>query len=156
MLKFAQTCDAIAATTKKLEKTALVADLLKVTPLDDAATAAIFLSGRPFPPTRKQLWQVGGALLWRVIEDLSGKNRRGVCRRFTGGMATSAPWPPRRYPQNRNLVSRSPKCGACSHRSLPYAGPRLRLRFFARFLNVRPRLRPSTSLRSSAVICASA
>lgn len=73
MLKFAQTCDAIAATTKKLEKTALVTDLLKVTPLDDAATAAIFLSGRPFPAYEEATLQVGGALLWRVIEDLSGK-----------------------------------------------------------------------------------
>src|SRR6202051_1049626 len=73
MLKFAQTCDAIAATTKKLEKTALVADLLKVTPLAEAAAAAIFLSGRPFPAYEEATLQVGGALLWRVIADLSGK-----------------------------------------------------------------------------------
>jgi DNA ligase 1 len=73
MLKFAQTCDAIAATTKKLEKTALVADVLKVTPLAEAAAAAIFLSGRPFPAYEEATLQVGGALLWRVIADLSGK-----------------------------------------------------------------------------------
>src|ERR1700688_4244597 len=73
MLKFAQTCAAIAATTKKLEKTALVADLLTVTPLAEAAAAAIFLSGRPFPAYEEATLQVGGALLWRVIADLSGK-----------------------------------------------------------------------------------
>ena len=48
MKRFAHTCDAIAATTKKLEKTALVATYLKAAPLDEAVIAAIFLSGRPF------------------------------------------------------------------------------------------------------------
>jgi DNA ligase 1 len=62
MLHFAQTCDAIAATTKKLEKTALVAtSLLRTMPLSEAATAAIFLSGRPFPAYEEATLQVGGA-----------------------------------------------------------------------------------------------
>ncbi|MGB6385620.1 MAG: ATP-dependent DNA ligase [Terriglobales bacterium] len=83
MPHFAQTCEAIAATSKKLEKTALVANylqsLLRTTPLrtmplDEAAAAAIFLSGRPFPAYEEATLQVGGALLWRVIGDLSGKS----------------------------------------------------------------------------------
>src|ERR1700677_2766323 len=78
MLPFAETCDAIAATTKKLEKTALVASYLKslvlTKSLDEAATAAIFLSGRPFPAYEEATLQVGGALLWRVISELSGKS----------------------------------------------------------------------------------
>jgi DNA ligase 1 len=78
MLPFARTCDAIAATTKKLEKTALVAAYLRSSlqslPLSEAATAAIFLSGRPFPAYKKATLQVGGALLWRVIGELSGKS----------------------------------------------------------------------------------
>ncbi len=78
MLHFAQTCDAIAATTKKLEKTALVAtylqSLLRTMPLGEAATAAIFLSGRPFPAYEEATLQVGGAVLWRVISGLSGKS----------------------------------------------------------------------------------
>ena len=78
MLHFAQTCDAIAATTKKLEKTALVAtylqSLLRTLPLSEAATAAIFLSGRPFPAYEEATLQVGGAVLWRVISGLSGKS----------------------------------------------------------------------------------
>ena len=73
MLHFAQTCDAIAATTKKLEKTALVATLLRTMPLSEATTAAIFLSGRPFPAYEEATLQVGGAVLWRVISGLSGK-----------------------------------------------------------------------------------
>jgi len=78
MLHFAQTCDAIAATTKKLEKTALVAtylqSLLRTMPLSEAATASIFLSGRPFPAYEEATLQVGGAVLWRVISRLSGKS----------------------------------------------------------------------------------
>ena len=74
MLHFGQTCDAIAATTKKLEKTALVAALLRTMPLSEATTAAIFLSGRPFPAYEEATLQVGGALLWRVISGLSGKS----------------------------------------------------------------------------------
>src|SRR6266478_1313375 len=73
MLPFARTCDAIAATTKKLEKTALVAAYLRSLPLGEAAIAAIFLSGRPFPAYQEATLQVGGALLWRVIGELSGK-----------------------------------------------------------------------------------
>jgi DNA ligase-1 len=73
MLPFARTCDAIAATTKKLEKTALVAAYLRSSPLGEAAIAAIFLSGRPFPAYQEATLQVGGALLWRVIGELSGK-----------------------------------------------------------------------------------
>ncbi len=84
MLHFAQTCDAIAATTKKLEKTALVARYLQSlletnvepTSLNEAAIAVIFLSGRPFAANQETTLQVGGALLWRVIADLSEKSER--------------------------------------------------------------------------------
>jgi DNA ligase-1 len=74
VLHFARTCDAVAATTKKLEKTALVADYLRTTLLSEAAAAVIFLSGRPFPASEEATLQVGGALLWRVISELSGKS----------------------------------------------------------------------------------
>jgi DNA ligase-1 len=73
MLQFARTCEAIAATTKKLAKTELAATYLRLLPVSEAATAAIFLSGRPFPAYEEATLQVGGALLWRVISDLSGK-----------------------------------------------------------------------------------
>jgi len=74
MLLLAQTCEAIAATTKKLEKTALVATYLRSVPVDEAAVAAIFLSGHPFRAYEEATLQIGGALLWRVISDLSGKS----------------------------------------------------------------------------------
>jgi DNA ligase-1 len=42
--------------------------------VSEAATAAIFLSGRPFAAYEEATLQVGGALLWRVIGELSGKS----------------------------------------------------------------------------------
>jgi DNA ligase-1 len=74
MLGFVRTCDAIAATSRKLEKTALVADYLRSLSPSEASIAAVFLSGRPFPAYEEATMQVGGALLWRVISELSGKS----------------------------------------------------------------------------------
>ncbi|MBZ5548176.1 MAG: hypothetical protein LAO22_09535 [Acidobacteriia bacterium] len=74
MLHFARTCDAIASTSKKLEKTALVADYLRALFLNEAAIATIFLSGRPFAAFDEATLQVGGALLWRAIGELSGRS----------------------------------------------------------------------------------
>jgi len=76
MRHLAQACERIAATTKKLEKTAIVADLLKSLPPEEAAAAAVFLSGRPFPVWEETTLQVGGSLLWRVVEQLSGKSEQ--------------------------------------------------------------------------------
>ena len=73
-MRFARTCEAVAATSKKLEKTALVADYLRSLSLSEAAIAALFLSGRPFPAYQEATLQVGGTLLWRVISELSGRS----------------------------------------------------------------------------------
>src|ERR1700751_200062 len=74
MLQFAQTAESIGATNSKLAKTALVADYFRSLSVPEAAIAAIFLSGRPFPSYAEATLQVGGALLWRVIAELSGKS----------------------------------------------------------------------------------
>src|SRR5712671_2722231 len=73
-----ETCEAIASTTKKLQKTAIVAEYLKSCTPDEAAVSAVFLSGRPFPAWEEATLQVGGALLWRVVEELSGKNEAAL------------------------------------------------------------------------------
>ncbi len=97
MLRFAQTCEAIAATTKKLEKTALVAEYLKTLTPDDAAIAAIFLSGRPFAAYKETTLQVGGSLLWRVIGELSGKSENELTEIYRqhgdGGSVAAAALP---------------------------------------------------------------
>ena len=72
MREFAEICEAVAATTKKTEKVRLVAGYFLRQP-DEAAQAAIFLSGRAFPMWEERTLQVGGNLLWRAVADLSGK-----------------------------------------------------------------------------------
>jgi DNA ligase 1 len=73
MQAFAQTADAVAATTKKLEKVRLVAEYFRSRPVDEAAQAAVFLSGRAFPAWEERTLQVGGTLLWRTVGEISGK-----------------------------------------------------------------------------------
>jgi DNA ligase 1 len=74
MRKFAEACERVAGTTKKLEKIAIVAEYLKSDSSEEASVAAVFLSGRPFPAWEETTLQVGGRLLWQVVEELSGKN----------------------------------------------------------------------------------
>src|SRR5246127_5157454 len=78
MRTFAETADKIAATTKKLEKTALLAEYLKSEPVEDAAIAAVFFSGRPFPAWEETTLQVGGTLLWRTVQELSGQGEKAL------------------------------------------------------------------------------
>jgi len=74
MFNFAKTADQIAATTKKLEKTALLAGYFKSVAVEEAATAAVFFSGQPFPVWEETTLQVGGTLLWRIVAELSGRS----------------------------------------------------------------------------------
>jgi DNA ligase 1 len=78
MLRFAQTCEAIAATTKKLEKTALVAEYMKSRAADESAVSAVFLSGKAFAAWEESTLQVGGRLLWRIVAELSGKDEAAL------------------------------------------------------------------------------
>lgn len=73
MQQFATTCEAVARTTKKLVKTAIVAEYLKSRTLDEAAVSAVFFSGRPFPVWEETTLQIGGRWLWRIVAELAGK-----------------------------------------------------------------------------------
>ena len=72
MKKFAEACEAIAATSKKLEKTRIVAEYLTSRTVEEASVSAVFLSGRPFPAYEEATLQVGGRLLWHIVSELSG------------------------------------------------------------------------------------
>src|SRR5579863_1297839 len=78
MRRLAETCEAIAATSKKLLKTGMVADYLKGCSPEEAAVSAVFLSGRAFPAWEETTLQVGGALLWRVVAELAGKDEAAL------------------------------------------------------------------------------
>jgi DNA ligase-1 len=73
MQAFALTAEAVAATTKKLEKIRLVAEYFRSHPVEEAAQAAVFFSGRAFPGWEERTLQVGGTLLWRTVGEISGK-----------------------------------------------------------------------------------
>jgi DNA ligase-1 len=82
MRRLAEACEAIAATTKKLLKTGIVADYLKSRSIDEAAVSAIFLSGRPFPAWEETTLQVGGRLLWRLIAELAEKEESAITESY--------------------------------------------------------------------------
>src|SRR5258707_13049754 len=91
MLAFATTCEAVAATTKKTEKVRLVAEYFLSRPLDEAAQATIFLSGRAFPAWEERTLQAGGALLWRTLAEVSGKSESALTAEYQRYVARGAP-----------------------------------------------------------------
>src|ERR1700678_4725888 len=74
MRKFAVSSDAIAATTKKLQKRAILASYLRSISANEAAVSVLFFSGKAFPAWEETTLQVGGSLLWKLVAELSGKN----------------------------------------------------------------------------------
>src|SRR6185437_13574301 len=74
MLRFVQLCEAVSNTTKKLEKRRLVAQYFASQPLKTALQAAIFLSGDVYPAFSERTLNVGGALLWQAIQQLTAKS----------------------------------------------------------------------------------
>src|SRR5580704_4634840 len=74
MIKLAEAGERIAATTRKLEKIAIVAEYLKARTPKEASVSAVFLSGRPFSVWEEATLQVGGRVLWRIVAELSGKS----------------------------------------------------------------------------------
>lgn len=74
MLRFVQLCEAVSNTTKKLEKRRLVAQYFASQPLKTALQAAIFLSGDIYPAFSERTLNVGGALLWQAIQQVTRKS----------------------------------------------------------------------------------
>jgi DNA ligase 1 len=70
-LQFAELCEALAATTKKLEKRALIAGFIPTLALHDASLAALYLSGTPFAETDRLNLNVGGSLLLKALAEIS-------------------------------------------------------------------------------------
>lgn len=70
-LQFAELCGSLAATTRKLEKRALIANALRSLTLRDAAVTALYLSGAPFAETDRRKLDVGGSLLSKALAEIS-------------------------------------------------------------------------------------
>src|SRR5437867_7451609 len=69
---FALACERLAATTKKLEKAALLKVYFATLPDDDLALAARFLAGRPFALADERVLNVGWAVVRDAICAISG------------------------------------------------------------------------------------
>lgn len=72
MRQFAGTCEAVAATASKNEKVRLVGEYLRGLPVEDAARAAVFFTGRPYPRHLETTLAVGGALIAQAVAELAG------------------------------------------------------------------------------------
>ena len=68
---WAELCERLAGTAKKLEKRAWMADYLRELPVEAAAHAALYLSGTPFAEADGRQLSVGGASLWRAVKELA-------------------------------------------------------------------------------------
>ncbi len=71
MQRLAELCERIAATTRKTEKIAFLAEYFRSRELPDAAISAVFLSGRAFPAFDERTLQIGGSLLWKLVVELA-------------------------------------------------------------------------------------
>ena len=92
--RFVATADAVKATPAKLEKIALLRDYLASLSADDAARAAVFLTGRPFPQSDARTLTLGWAVVKRAVLELapgSEADYRDAYHRFAdAGDATGA------------------------------------------------------------------
>src|SRR5689334_9487419 len=78
MRSFAETAEAIAATTSKLKKIGILADYFRSIPDDDLKAAATFLTGRPFALYDARTLNVGWAALGKAIREISGAGDEAV------------------------------------------------------------------------------
>jgi DNA ligase-1 len=72
LARWADTCEAMGATAKKLEKRTLLADYLRTLSVGDAARAAQFVAGVPFAETDSRKLNVGGSLLSKAVAHRTG------------------------------------------------------------------------------------
>ena len=97
MLRFAQLCEAVAKTTKKLEKRKLVAEYFRAQPEQTAAQAAIFLSGNIYPAFSERTLNVGGSTVWRAVQQLTGRTEQEMAQAYRRhgdvGAAAYELWP---------------------------------------------------------------
>ena len=82
MQALAELCGRIAATTKKNEKVAFVAEYLRAHDVNDAASAAVFLSGRAFPSFDERTLQIGGSALWKLVGEITGAGESAMAAAY--------------------------------------------------------------------------
>ena len=82
MLEFAQAGASIGATSATLEKTRILAAYLRTLSDDDLRRAAIFMTGRPFGPSRRSTLGLGWSALSKVVRAISSRDDDDLQRIF--------------------------------------------------------------------------
>ena len=80
--RWAATCEALGATTKKLEKRAILAEYLLSLSVPDAAPAAQYIAGEPFAETDRRNLSIGGSLLAKAVAARSGASAEAMSAAF--------------------------------------------------------------------------
>src|SRR6266550_7352012 len=79
---FARVAEAVAATTKKLEKAAFVGDYLKLLVDVDLSRAARYLAGHQFPLNDARTTNVGGSMISEALCQATGFTIEDLLPRF--------------------------------------------------------------------------
>ncbi len=106
--RFAATAAAVGAASGRLEKVALLSAYFGSLEADDAARAALYLTGRVFRPAEERVLQLGWSVIKRAVLDLSGLAepdwRQAYLRFGDSGDAAEAVLTGRTSPQPCRLV----------------------------------------------------
>jgi DNA ligase-1 len=79
---FAAVAERIRTTAGKLEKIRLLADYFSTLATDDAANAALYFTGRPFPQSDPRTLNLGWAVIKRALLELTGLNEGDYRRAY--------------------------------------------------------------------------
>src|SRR5207253_9921251 len=74
MLEFARAGAAVGSTTATLEKTRILGAYFRTLGEDDLRRAAVYMSGRAFPPSQRRTLGLGWSTLSKVISSISGRD----------------------------------------------------------------------------------
>ena len=74
MLEFARAGAAVASTTATLEKTRVLGAYFRTLDEDDLRRAAVYMSGRAFPPSQRRTLGLGWSTLSKVVSSVSGRD----------------------------------------------------------------------------------
>ncbi|PYS45397.1 MAG: hypothetical protein DMF71_00120 [Acidobacteria bacterium] len=80
---FARTAEAVAATTKKLKKAAILGEYFATLTHDDLARAARYFAGQPFALSDARTTNVGGSILSAALMNATGANTEQLSVSYT-------------------------------------------------------------------------
>ncbi|MDB4885647.1 MAG: dependent ligase [Gemmatimonadetes bacterium] len=81
--RWVEAADRIRATTKRLEKLAVLVDYLPTLDDESLVIACHFLSGIVFPRHDQRTTRVGGSILWAALTELTGLNDEALAEAYT-------------------------------------------------------------------------